>query len=132
MSVQPILYIPVPQPLPPPGNTPNQPGVGQPPPQLYPSLQPGPSGPYFQPPIVTEPAPIAAVPFAIGVKKARALMGFGIIQVILGVASIVFNGVGYHVHTATTWVGPGFWAGVPVSVTQIRLTCIMLLLNSSW
>ena len=117
MSVQPIIYIPVPQPLPPPGNTPNQPGDGHQQPPFYPTLPPGPSGPYFQPSIISAPPPNNPVPFVISTKKARALIVLGIAQVVLGILSIIFNGVSYYVHTTYTRYGPGFWAGVPVSIT---------------
>ena len=118
MSTQPIPKVSTPQSLPSPDATPNQPGDGkqqaQPPP--YSSL-PGPTGTYYQPPVISAPPPYK-LPFTISTKKARALFAMGIAQVMSGILSIVCNGVGYYVHTTFTADGPGFWAGVPVSVMQ--------------
>ena len=115
-SVQPAIYIPVPLVLPPSGYNPNQPGDGQQQSQIYPSLQPSANSPYFQHPVIPAPPPRHTVPFVISVQKAYALLCLGFIQVVLGTLSIFFNGVSYYVYTTFTLFGPGFWAGVPVSI----------------
>ena len=104
-----------------PGYPTNQTGGAQVQPQPYLMMQHGTGGHQIQPQITSVPTPNNTAPFAISVRKGRALLGLGIVQVVLGVLSIVFNGVGYYVETSYTIVAPGIWAGVLVSVTPILI-----------
>ena len=47
--------------------------------------------------------------------KAKALICLGVFQMLIGLASVVVNGVGYLFFTSFTYVAPGIWTGLMVS-----------------
>ena len=98
------------------GSQPSHTGGGQVQPHPYPMMQSGDGGQYMQPQVISTPSP--KNPFAMSVKKCRALVGLGIVQVILGGLSIFFNGLAYYFHTSYTVIAPGIWAGITVSKSR--------------
>lgn len=62
-------------------------------------------------------------------RLTKQLIGLGVMHILNGVFSIIFqsislesflkNAAGYYITESLTWVGHGFWCGLPVSITKL-------------
>jgi len=62
-------------------------------------------------------------------RLTKQLIGLGVMHILNGVFSIIFqsislesflkNAAGYYIRESFTWVGHGFWCGLPVSITKL-------------